>query len=126
MPDNIQLMLLVRPEGEDSDDIDLATRRLRSELQDLPIESVSLAPAGALPPGAKAGDPVALGALTLSLAPIVIPAFLEFLKSWMGRKEGRSVVIRRTIGDASTEIEIKSPVSEAGLSALVEQLSRGG
>ena len=83
--------------------------------------SLAAGPAPAV--GAKVGDPVTLGALTLSLAPIVIPAVLEFLKSWMGRKEGRSVVIRAKVGDSTTEIEIKAPISQAEISALVEQLS---
>jgi len=41
----------------------------------------------------------------------------------MGRKEGRSVVIRAKVGDSTTEIEIKAPISQAEISALVEQLS---
>ena len=123
MADNIQLLLLVKPENDDPDEVDLATRRLRTELQDLPVESVSLAEAGQLPAGAKAGDPVTIGALTLSLAPVVIPALMAFLRSWMSRKEGRSLVIRRKFGDDSTEIEIKSPLSESAIADLVERLS---
>jgi len=123
MADNIQLLLLVKPENDDPDEVDLATRRLRAELQDLPVESVSLAEAGQLPAGAKAGDPVTIGALTLSLAPVVIPALMAFLRSWMSRKEGRSLVIRRKFGDDSTEIEIKSPLSESAIADLVERLS---
>ena len=91
MPDNIQLTLLVKPGDADQDELDLTTRRLCTELQDLPIDSVSLATAGDLPVGAKAVDPVSIGALTLSLAPIVVPALIELLKSWMARKEGRTV-----------------------------------
>jgi hypothetical protein len=123
MPENIELTLLVRPGDADAEELDLATRRLRTELEDLPIDSVSLATAGALPSGAKAGDPVTLGALTLSLAPIVVPALIEFLKSWMARKEGRTVVIRKKLGDTATEIEIKAPLSESAIARLVEQLS---
>ena len=121
MPDNVQLTLLVKPGESDPDELDLATRRLLTELQDLPIDSVSLAPAGDLPAGAKAGDAITLGALSLSLAPIVVPALVEFLKSWLARREGRSVVIRKKRG--GTEIEIKSPLSESAIAALVKQLS---
>lgn len=123
MPQNVQLTLLVKPQEADLEELDETTRRLRTELQQLPVDSVSLA-AGAVPAvGAKVGDAVTLGALTLTLAPIVIPAVLEFLKSWMARKEGRSVVIRTKVGDSTTEIEIKTPISQAEISALVEQLS---
>jgi hypothetical protein len=125
-PDNIELTLLLRPADPDPDreELDHATRSLRAELQDLPIDSVSLATAGAVPVGAKAGEAVTVGALTLSLVPIVLPALIEFLISWMGRKEGRTiVVIRKKTGDAATEIEIRAPLSEAAISDLVEQLS---
>ena len=123
LPDNVQLTLLVRPQDADLEELDETTRQLRTELQQLPVDAVSLAAGPAPAVGAKVGDPVTLGALTLSLAPIVIPAVLEFLKSWMGRKEGRSVVIRAKVGDSTTEIEIKAPISQAEISALVEQLS---
>ena len=123
MPDNIQLTLLVKPGDADQDELDLTTRRLCTELQDLPIDSVSLATAGELPAGAKAVDPVSIGALTLSLAPIVVPALIELLKSWMARKEGRTVVIRKKLGGAATEIEIKAPLSESAIAALVQRLS---
>ncbi len=123
MADNLELTLLVGHSSADPDELDLATRRLRAELQELPIDSVALATAGTLPAGAKGGDPVAIGALTLSLAPIVVPALIEFLKSWLSRKEGRTVIIRNKVGDAETEVEIKAPLSEAAISDLVDRLS---
>lgn len=126
-PDNIELTLLVNPTGtgagEDLDELDDATRSLRAELAELPIDAVSLATAGEVPAGAKAGDAVALGTLTLTLAPIVVPALIEFLKSWMARKEGRTIVIRKKLGDAETNVEIKGPLSESAISAIVERLS---
>src|SRR5262245_29802953 len=103
MSDNLELALQVGLADADSEELDLATRRLRAELQDLPIDSVSLV-AAERPTGAKAGDAITLGALTMSLAPVVIPALLELLKSWMARKEGRSVVLRRKGDDRDTEI----------------------
>jgi hypothetical protein len=123
MPDSVQLTLVVKPGESDADELDQATRGLLTELQDLPLESVSLAPAGDLPPGAKAGDAITLGALSLSLAPVVVPALVEFLKSWLARREGRSVVIRKRRGGTATEIEIKSPMSESAIAALIKQLS---
>jgi hypothetical protein len=123
MPDNIELTLLVSASDADPDALDRATRHLRAELQDLPIDSASLATAGELPVGAKAGDAVALGALTLSLAPVVVPALIDFLKGWMARTEGRTVVIRTRLGDATTEVEIKAPLSESAIAALVERLT---
>ena len=125
LDDNVQLTLLLKPADPDPDreELDRATRSLRAELQELPIDSVSLERTGDVPAGAKAGDAITLGALTLSLAPIVLPALIDFLKGWMSRKEGRTIVIRKKTGDAATEIEIKAPLSEAAIADLVEQLS---
>ena len=123
MSDNIELTVIVKPGDADADEIDRATRRLREELQELPIDSVSLASAGELPAGAKAADAIALGALTLSMAPVVVPALLDFLKGWMARKEGRTLIIRRKVGDAATEVEINAPLSESAIFELVERLT---
>jgi hypothetical protein len=124
MAESIELTLLVKPAADaDPEELDHATRSLRAELQDLPIDSISLATAGEVPAGAKAGDAVAIGSLVLSLAPIVMPVLIDFLKSWIARKEGRLIVIRKKLGDAATEIEIKAPLSESTIAELVEQLS---
>jgi hypothetical protein len=126
MADDIELTLLVGQPDADAEELDRTTRRLRTELKDLSVESVSLSTAGQLPAGAKGADAVTLGALTISLAPVVIPPLIELLKSWMGRKEGRTVVIRKTVGDTSTEIEIKSALSDSAIAALVKGLSPQG
>lgn len=123
MADNLDFVLQIKPEDADDEEVDLATRRLYEELQELPIDQVSLGRGGDVPAGAKAGEFVALGTLTLSLAPVVVPALVELLKSWLGRKEGRSVVIRKKRGNTSTEIEIKAGLSEASIAALLKDLS---
>jgi len=117
MADHIELTLQVGESGADPEDVDRDTRRLRTELQELPIESASLV-AGEAPAGAKAGDAITLGALAVSLAPVVVPAFVDFLKSWMARREGRTIIVKRK----GTEIQIKAPLSEAAIARLLEQL----
>ena len=124
MPDIVELELVVRPMDGDPDQIDQVTQRLAAELRELPVETVAPLVGGSAPSGAKAGDVATLGALALSLAPVVVPALVEFLKAWIGRKEGRTVVIRTRVGTTSAEVEIKSPMSEAEIATLVEQLSR--
>jgi hypothetical protein len=124
--DNIELTVLVGQPDADAEELDAATRRLRTELKDLSVDSVSLATAGERPAGAKGGDPVTLGALAISLAPVIVPALVELLKSWMARKEGRTVVIRKSAGARSTEIEITSALSDAAIAELVKGLSARG
>jgi hypothetical protein len=55
----------------------------------------------------------------VTLAPVVVPALVDFLKTWMMRKEGRTILVKRK----GTEIQIKAPISEAAIAQLVEQLS---
>lgn len=123
MAESVQLTLFVGCADGDSEELDRSTRRLRTELQDLSLDSVSLETSGDPPAGAKAADAATLGALAVSLAPAVIPALIDLLKHWMARKEGRTVVIRKKRGSASTEIEIKAPLSESDLAALVKRLT---
>jgi hypothetical protein len=118
MPDTIELTVEVGQGDVDPEELDCATRRLRAELQELPIESASLV-AAEKPTGTKAGEAVTLGALAISLAPVVVPALVDFLKSWIARKEGRTIVLRRK----GTTVEIKAPLSETAIARLVEQLS---
>jgi hypothetical protein len=123
MSDSIELTLLVNRGESDAEERDRATRQLRTELQDLPVDTVSVPTSGKLPAGAKAGDALAVGALAVSLAPVFVPALVNFLKTWMTRKEGRSIVIRKKVGDTATEIEIKAPLSESAISELIERIA---
>jgi hypothetical protein len=123
MPDSIELTLLVNRGETDAEERDRATRLLRTELQDLPVDTVSVPTSGKLPAGAKAGDALAVGALAVSLAPVVVPSLVNFLRTWMTRKEGRSIVIRKKVGDTATEIEIKAPLSESAISELIERIA---
>jgi hypothetical protein len=123
MAESVQLTLFVGSVDGDPEELDRSTRRLRTELQDLSVDSVSLETSGDLPAGAKGADPATLGTLAVSLAPAVVPALIGLLKHWMTRKEGRTVVIRKKRGSTSTEIEIKAPLSESDLAALVKRLT---
>lgn len=59
-------------EGDQSatrEELDLATRGLRSELLDLQIESVDLVASPDVPAGAKSADAITLGTLAITVLP---------------------------------------------------------
>lgn len=109
--------------GVDEDELDRMTRRLRSELEEVGVESAAFAP-GIAPAGAKVVDPITLGALALKVAPTVIPAVTGVLQGWIGRDAGRTVKVSIKVGDRSVDLEF-SPhqMSSADVNGLVASLT---
>jgi hypothetical protein len=108
----------------DASELDLLTRHLRSEIQELDVESVDLLRDKPAPTGAKAVDPVTLGALAVAVLPAVVPKLVEFLQSWTLRKENRTVKIKTQIGDQSLEIEYSPKLmSQTELMTVVDTLT---
>jgi hypothetical protein len=108
----------------DADALDHLTRQLLAEIQELEVKSVELARNEARPAGAKAVDPITLGALAVAVLPAVVPKLVELLQSWAMRGENRMVKIKTQIGDQSLEVEY-SPrsMSQAELMGLVNTLT---
>lgn len=105
------------------DDVDVMTRRLRDELGDLDLQSVSLVKEGAAPSGTKSADAVTLGALAITLLPSVLPKLVEFLQAWSLRGQNRTVKIKANVGDRSIELEYSAGMSEAALKGLIDTLT---
>jgi hypothetical protein len=66
-PVTLGIQLAVGPEG-DAEEIAEATLQLRRELLDLDVDAVELPRAGEAPPGTKAAELSALGALAVTVA----------------------------------------------------------
>lgn len=105
------------------DDLDALTRRLRDELADLDLQSVSLVKEGAAPSGTKSADAVTLGALAITLLPSVLPKLIEFIQAWSLRGQNRTVKIKANVGDRSVELEYSAGTSEAALKGLIDALT---
>ena len=106
-----------------ADDLDALTRRLRDELGDLDLQSVSLVKEGAAPSGAKSAEAVTLGALAVTLLPSVLPKLVEFLQAWSLRGQNRTVKIKANVGDRSVELEYSAGTSEAALRGLIDAVT---
>ncbi|MBZ5555101.1 MAG: hypothetical protein LAO21_20490 [Acidobacteriia bacterium] len=90
-----QIMLNVDA-GPDADPEDVAelTHRLRNELLELDVDGVNPVRGGPAPAGAK-GDPITLSALLVTLAPVVLPALITTVQSWLNRHDRTSLTLER-------------------------------
>jgi hypothetical protein len=82
-----QLTIRVAEEGADAERVDALTGYLRQELRELDVDDVARAPGGDAPPGSRAVDPAAIGALlvTLSGAATSINEIVTVVRGWLAR-----------------------------------------
>jgi hypothetical protein len=122
-PKPANLTLLVDA-GRDAlpEDVDALTRQLRSEIQDLGVESVGLASTAA-PAGTKSMEAVTIGALAVTILPTAIPRLIEFLQAWSLRSKDRTVKIKASVGDRSVDVEYPAGASETVVKDLIEKMT---
>jgi hypothetical protein len=102
--DTRRALLHIEAADADAEDLDRLARRLRAELGELDVELRAVP--GAVPPGAKAADPVTVGSLLVafSAAGGVFPGLVDTLREWLGRQAGRHK-IKLTIDGDTVELE---------------------
>jgi hypothetical protein len=109
----------------DADELDRLTRALRTEIQDIEVESVELVREQAKPERTKGVDPVTFGALAIAVLPSVAPKLIDFLQSWVMRADNRTVKIKTQIGERSLEVECSQKLlSQDELKKLIDTLTR--
>jgi hypothetical protein len=86
----------------DAEELDQLTTSLRRQLLELDVEAVERPRAEEPPPGARAVEAAALGELLVTLAPAVVGAVVETIRSWLSRSRGRSAKLK--FGDEEIEI----------------------
>lgn len=76
----------------DDEELDSLTRQLRLALLELEVDDVRAgrAPGGG-PAGAKSGEAVALGVLSVTLAPVVLRSVVRLVEAWLQNRPVRSV-----------------------------------
>ncbi|WP_206443355.1 effector-associated constant component EACC1 [Candidatus Protofrankia californiensis] len=115
--DVMRLRLVVTPDPElDVEAGERLTRRLRAEIAELDVEAVGLASGGSVPDGAKAADPVTVGAIVVAVSASggVLPTVVETVRDWLAR-QGRAHRISMTIDGDSIEIERASAEQQRAL-----------
>jgi hypothetical protein len=110
-PATLGIQLAVGPD-DDAEEVANATLRLRRELLDLDVEAVEMPPAGEPPPGTRAVELAALGALVVTVAESqLLGAVVAAVRSWLAGQPKRSI-----------KLELDGDVLElTGLSAKDQQ-----
>jgi hypothetical protein len=111
--------------GKDAlaEDVDALTRRLRAEIQEFGVETVTLQTTDTVPSGTKSVEAVTLGALAVTILPQVLPRLIEFLQAWSLRSKDHTVKIKASIGDRSVDIEYPEGASEIAVQALIQKMT---
>lgn len=96
------VQVVVGPDG-DAEEIAEATLGLRRELLDLDVDAVEIPGAGEPPPGARAVDVAAIGALVVHLANSqLLTAVVGAIGSWLASSSRRSIKLQ--LGDDVLEL----------------------
>ena len=76
----------------DAEEVAEATAQLRRELLDLDVDAVELPPAGEPPPGSRAVDLAAIGALVVTVAQSpLLASVLAAVRSWLAGSQRRRI-----------------------------------
>jgi hypothetical protein len=90
-PATLGVQVAVGPDG-DAEEVARATLQLRRELLDLDVDAVEMPRAGDPPPGSRAVDVAALGALVVNLADSqLLAAVVAAVRSWLAGSSRRSI-----------------------------------
>jgi hypothetical protein len=103
--------------GAEPEHLEELTRCLRDEILTLDVESVVPRSAGEAPPGTRAVDAAAIGALVVSVAPALdgLARLVTTVVDWL-RRGGTQRTVRMKIGDDELELSGAS-------SAMQQQLA---
>jgi hypothetical protein len=90
-PTTLSIHVAVEP-GADAEEVAEATLQLRRELLDLDVETVENPRAGEPPPGSRAVDLAALGALVVTVAQSqLLASVVAAVQSWLSSSHRRSI-----------------------------------
>jgi hypothetical protein len=84
--DPVTIDLRVRCPGVDTEGLHELTRNLQQAVLAVEVDDVRPATGGRAPDGAKSAEVVAVGALIVTLAPIVMEGLVAVVASWLTRQ----------------------------------------
>ena len=120
-----ELLIELSLEGSDPSELDELTRQLRTEVEELNVDSVEQVSAGVAPEGTKAADFAVIGEMAVTLAPAIIPPLFDLLKSWVQRKPSTPVTVKVRVGKRTAQIEYDpTKTSAKDLEALIRSLNK--
>ena len=93
-PSTLSVQIAVGPDG-DAEEVAQATLQLRRELLDLDVDAVGVPGTTEPPPGSRAVDVAALGALAVSLTDSqLLAAVVAAVRSWLAGSSRRSIKLQ--------------------------------
>lgn len=108
---SIQIQILLN-DNKDDEKTDMVSRQLKRELLEFGFENLAFVSDGNLPEYAKGIDHVILGTLLISVSPIMLTKFLDFLHAWALRQENRVIKIKiQTKANQVIEVEVPETMS---------------
>ncbi|MFG3297059.1 hypothetical protein ACGF3G_50880 [Streptomyces sp. NPDC048179] len=113
----MEVLLVVAPDPDlEPETRERVSRRLRTEIADLDVESIRLGPGASTPDSAKGGDAVTLGAVVVALSASggVFTALVETVRDWLSRSSARHRVSLTIDGD-TIELERASDAERRDL-----------
>jgi hypothetical protein len=116
---NAELRLQLSEEAADAERLAALTGYLRTDLLHLDVEEVTAPRAGQVPPGARAVDPGAVGALLVTLGQSAdsLHAVVSAVRDWLRRGQGPQRRVRLELDGDVLEL---SQASSADQERLIE------
>ncbi|GAP47843.1 hypothetical protein [Streptomyces azureus] len=101
-----KLQILLTEEDAEAERVAELTGYLREELLDLDVDDVTALTGGEVPPGARAVDVTAIGALLVSLgsSATALSQVLTVIRSWLGRRHDTHPSLHLQMGDDVLEV----------------------
>jgi len=120
-----ELIIELSLDHGDAAELDELTRQLRTEIEELHVDSTEQVSMGAAPEGTKSADLSAIGQMAVTLAPAIIPPLFELLKSWVERKPATPVKIKVKVGKRTAQIEYDpTKTSAKDLEVIIRTLNK--
>ena len=119
--EEIEFRIEVGEAGAADEELDQITRRLLMELKETDVETVELASAGDVPVGVKIAEVITIGAIVMTVLPVVLPKIIDMLQAWITQGKGRTVKFKGKVGKQQFEFE----GSPEELRKLLKTLGRG-
>lgn len=119
------LIQLSLDEKSSPEELGEMTHQLNDEILQLNVDSIEPVSKGKSPGGTKGTEMALAGQLLVTLAPTLMGALFDLLKSWKARKASTPVKLKLTVGGVTADLEFDPAViTPEQLAALVEGLEK--
>lgn len=120
-PEPFEFEVEISAKDATTEDVDLMTRQLLTEMREMDVETVTLAKGGNAPSGTKSVDPVTIGTLAVAVLPTMLPKVVDAILAWAMRGQGKTVKFKGEINGKMIEFE----GSAEELDKLINKLEKG-